>query len=106
MQEVVGTLVDVPQKRRRFGGPPKRGGPVRTQEIQQKTRDDVIETEGAIVEALPNVMFKVRLENGHEVLGHISGRMRKNYIRLMPGDRVRIELSAYDLDRGRITRRL
>jgi translation initiation factor IF-1 len=78
---------------------------VRTQ-MESKTRDDAIETEGAIVEALPNVMFKVRLENGHEVLGHISGRMRKNYIRLMPGDRVRIELSAYDLERGRITRRL
>lgn len=93
------------KRQRRFGGPPKRGGPVRTQ-MESKTRDDAIETEGAIVEALPNVMFKVRLENGHEVLGHISGRMRKNYIRLMPGDRVRIELSAYDLERGRITRRL
>jgi translation initiation factor IF-1 len=51
-------------------------------------------------------MFKVRLDNGHEVLGHISGKMRKNYVRIMPGDRVRIELSPYDLDRGRITWRL
>ena len=89
---------------------PKRGGPRRgdpaAADANRKVKDDVIEAEGQIVEALPNVMFKVRLENGHEVLGHISGRMRKNYIRIMPGDRVRIELSAYDLQRGRITRRM
>lgn len=58
------------------------------------------------MESLPNVMFKVKLDNDHEVLGHIAGKMRKNYIRIMPGDRVRIELSAYDLSRGRITRRM
>ena len=89
---------------------PKRGGPRRgdpaAADANRKVKDDAIEAEGMIVESLPNVMFKVRLDNGHEVLGHISGRMRKNYIRIMPGDRVRIELSAYDLQRGRITRRM
>jgi translation initiation factor IF-1 len=71
-----------------------------------RAKADAIEAEGVVLEALPNVMFKVRLDNGHEVLGHISGRMRKNYVRIMPGDRVRIELSPYDLQRGRITWRL
>ncbi len=89
---------------------PKRGGPRRgdpaAADANRKIKDDAIEAEGIILESLPNVMFKVRLDNGHEVLGHISGRMRKNYIRIMPGDRVRIELSAYDLQRGRITRRM
>src|SRR5215207_5847824 len=61
--------------------------------------------EGEILEALPNTMFKVQLDNGHEVLGHISGKMRRHYIRILPGDRVKIELSPYDLDRGRITYR-
>jgi translation initiation factor IF-1 len=96
----------VPPKRR---PPPKRGGPRRdlaAAEANRKVRDDVIEAEGIVVESLPNVMFKVRLDNDHEVLGHIAGKMRKNYIRIMPGDRVRIELSAYDLERGRITRRM
>ncbi|HYZ93415.1 MAG TPA: translation initiation factor IF-1 [Actinomycetota bacterium] len=67
---------------------------------------NAIEAEGVVLESLPNVMFKIKLDNGHEVLGHISGRMRKNYVRIMPGDRVRIELSPYDLERGRITWRL
>ena len=61
--------------------------------------------EGEIVEALPNTMFRVKLDNDHEVLGHISGKMRRHYIRILPGDRVKIELSPYDLDRGRITYR-
>ena len=61
--------------------------------------------EGTIVEALPNTMFRVDLDNGHRVLGHISGKMRKHYIRILPGDRVTLELSAYDLTRGRITYR-
>ncbi|HVL89785.1 MAG TPA: translation initiation factor IF-1 [Actinomycetota bacterium] len=64
-----------------------------------------MEMEGIIVEALPNVMFRVELENGHIVLGHISGKMRKHYIRILPGDRVKLELSPYDLNRGRITYR-
>jgi len=66
-------------------------------------KDDVIEVEGTVVEALPNAMFQVELENGHRVLAHISGKLRMNYIRILPGDKVTIELSPYDLTRGRIT---
>jgi len=65
-------------------------------------KEDAIEFDGTVVEALPNVMFRVDLDNGHRVLGHISGKMRKNYIRILPGDRVKLELSPYDLTRGRI----
>ena len=68
-------------------------------------KEEKIEMEGEITEALPNTMFKVKLDNDHEVLGHISGKMRRHYIRILPGDRVKIELSPYDLDRGRITYR-
>jgi translation initiation factor IF-1 len=64
---------------------------------------DVIEMEGIIAEALPNAMFKVTLQNGVEVLAHISGKIRKNFIRILPGDKVKVELSPYDLTRGRIT---
>ena len=66
-------------------------------------KQDVIELEGTILEALPNAMFKVELENGHVILGHISGKMRMNYIKILPGDKVKVELSPYDLTRGRIT---
>ena len=69
-------------------------------------KDDVIEVEGTVEEALPNAMFKVELENGHTILAHISGKMRKFYIRILPGDRVKVELSPYDLTRGRITYRM
>ena len=65
-------------------------------------KEDVIEVEGVVTEALPNTLFKVQLENGHEVLAHISGKLRMNYIKILPGDRVRIELSPYDLSKGRI----
>ena len=65
-------------------------------------KEDLIETEGKIIEALPNAMFKVELENGHVVLGHISGKMRMNYIRILPGDKVTVELTPYDLSRARI----
>ncbi len=65
-------------------------------------KEDVIEVEGRVVEALPNAMFRVELDNGHKVLAHISGRMRMNFIRILPGDRVMVELSPYDLNRGRI----
>ena len=68
-------------------------------------KEEKIEMEGEVTEALPNTMFKVKLDNDHEVLGHISGKMRKNRIRILPGDRVQVELSAYDLSRGRITYR-
>ena len=67
---------------------------------------DVIELEGTILEALPNAMFKVELENKHEVLAHISGKIRKNFIRILPGDKVKVEMTPYDLSRGRITYRL
>ena len=68
-------------------------------------KDDVIEVEGKVLEPLPNAMFRVELENGHKVLAHISGKMRMNFIRILPGDRVMVELSPYDLNRGRITYR-
>ncbi len=68
-------------------------------------KEDVIEVEGTITEALPNTQFRVDLENGHGVLAHISGKMRMHYIRILPGDRVKVELSPYDLSRGRITYR-
>ena len=68
-------------------------------------KNDAIEVDGTVVEALPNAMFKVRLENDHELLAHISGKMRKFYIRIIPGDKVKVEMSPYDLTRGRITYR-
>jgi translation initiation factor IF-1 len=67
---------------------------------------ELIKMEGVIEESLPNTTFKVRLENGHEVLAHISGRMRVNYIRLLPGDKVILEMSPYDLSKGRIVQRI
>ncbi|NLL81202.1 MAG: translation initiation factor IF-1 [Tissierellia bacterium] len=66
-------------------------------------KEDVIEVEGEVIDALPNAIFKVRLENGHEILAHISGKLRMNYIRILPGDKVTVELSPYDLTKGRIT---
>lgn len=68
-------------------------------------KEDAIELEGTVIEPLPNAMFKVELENGHVVLAHISGKMRMHYIRILPGDKVTVELSPYDLSRGRITYR-
>ena len=67
---------------------------------------DVIEFEGTILEAMPNAMFRVELENGHEILAHISGKIRKNFIRILPGDKVKVEMTPYDLTSGRITYRL
>ncbi len=69
-------------------------------------KEDVIELEGKVIETLPNTMFRVELDNGHVVTAHISGRMRKNYIRILTGDRVRVELTPYDLSKGRITFRM
>jgi len=69
-------------------------------------KEELIETEGKIIEALPNAMFKVELENGHVVLAHVSGKMRMHFIRILPGDKVKLELSPYDLTRGRITFRV
>ena len=69
----------------------------------EMSKEDVIEIEGIVVEKLPNAMFKVELENGHQVLAHISGKLRKNFIRILPGDKVTMEMSPYDLTQGRIT---
>ncbi len=68
-------------------------------------KEDVIEVDGIVKEPLPNAMFKVTLENGHEVLAHISGKMRMHFIKILPGDKVKLEISPYDLSRGRITYR-
>jgi translation initiation factor IF-1 len=76
-----------------------------TGEAWSVAKDDVIEVEGTVVEPLPNAMFRVELENGHTVLAHISGKMRMHYIRILPGDRVKLELSPYDLTRGRVVYR-
>lgn len=73
--------------------------------ILPKHKEDAIVLEGTITESLPNAMFRVELENGHSVLGHISGKMRRHYIRILPGDKVQVELTPYDLTRGRITYR-
>lgn len=70
-----------------------------------KQKEDAIVLEGTITESLPNAMFRVELENGHQVLAHISGKMRMHYIRILPGDKVQVELTPYDLTRGRITYR-
>jgi translation initiation factor IF-1 len=67
------------------------------------SKEDVIEVEGTILEALPNAMFRVELQNGHKILAHVSGKLRMNYIRIVPGDKVTIEMSPYDLTKGRIT---
>ena len=66
-------------------------------------KDDVIELEGTVVEALPNAMFQVELPHGHKILAHISGKLRMNFIRILPGDKVTVQMSPYDLTRGRIT---
>ena len=68
-------------------------------------KEDAIEVEGTVVETLPNAMFRVELPNGHRILAHISGKMRMHFIRILPGDKVTVELSPYDLSRGRITYR-
>lgn len=67
------------------------------------SKQDMIEIEGTVVEALPNATFTVELENGHQILAHISGKLRMNYIRILPGDKVKVEMSPYDLTKGRIT---
>ncbi len=84
----------------------KRAGRPKKKERGQRTKkEEAIEVEGTVVEPLPNAMFRVELEVGHKVLAHISGKMRMHFIRILPGDRVIVELSPYDLSRGRITYR-
>ena len=70
------------------------------------SKEDVIEVEGVVIDALPNAMFKVDIGNGHTILAHISGKLRMNYIRIVPGDKVKLEMSPYDLSKGRITWRV
>jgi translation initiation factor IF-1 len=77
----------------------------RSEAVLPKPKEDAIVLEGTITESLPNAMFRVELENGHKVLAHISGKMRMHYIRILPGDKVQVELTPYDLTRGRITYR-
>jgi translation initiation factor IF-1 len=92
--------------RRRFWLARGRVGHVRKTRITRSLpKKDAIEVEGTVTEPLPNAMFRVELENGHNVLAHISGKMRMHYIRILPGDRVLVELSPYDLTRGRIVYR-
>lgn len=108
-------------RKKKYSRPPTRKGPNRKKqkkklldepEITENTeegteptpsKNDKIEVEGVVVEPLPNAMFKVELENKHQILAHISGRMRKHFIKIEPGDKVTVELSPYDLSRGRIT---
>jgi translation initiation factor IF-1 len=99
--------------RRRSGRPPsrRRSGQVDAETKAKREaragtqKEPALELEGVVEEALPNTMFRIKLDNDHTVLGHISGKMRKHYIRILPGDRVTVELSPYDLTRGRITYR-
>jgi translation initiation factor IF-1 len=84
---------------------PRWGMPIQQRGTRSVAKEDVIEVEGTVIEPLPNAMFRVELENGHKVLAHISGKMRMHYIRILPGDRVRVELSPYDLTRGRVVYR-
>jgi translation initiation factor IF-1 len=69
------------------------------------SKEDIIEIQGSVLETLPNAMFRVQLDNGHKILAHISGKMRMHFIRILPGDKVTVEMSPYDLSRGRITYR-
>jgi len=80
--------------------------PEKPYKTQRMSKDDSIEMEGTVQETLPNTMFRVKLENGHVVTAHISGRMRKNYIRILTGDKVTVEMTPYDLTKGRITYRM
>jgi translation initiation factor IF-1 len=91
-------------ERARENGPSKQSPDTRSNPLP-KPKEDAIVLEGTVIEPLPNAMFRVELENGHKVLAHISGKMRMHYIRILPGDRVQVELTPYDLSRGRITYR-
>ena len=96
----------VPFVPRPIVGCPNQPDPSRAEESAlPKPKEDAIVLEGTILESLPNAMFRVELDNGHKVLAHISGKMRMHYIRILPGDKVQVELTPYDLTRGRITYR-
>lgn len=91
------------QKKRPYRPGPKKSDAGKNKRTFEQRESDGLAVEGVITETLPNCQFRVQLENGHNLLGHISGKMRKNYIRITQGDRVTVELSPYDLERGRIT---
>jgi translation initiation factor IF-1 len=91
------------QKKRPYRPGPKKSDAGKQRKTFEPRPSDGLSVEGVITETLPNAQFRVQLENGHMLLGHISGKMRKNYIRITQGDRVTVELSPYDLERGRIT---
>jgi len=90
-------------KKRVYRPGPKKSDAGKHRRTVEQHETDALSVEGVILETLPNAQFRVQLENGHALLGHISGKMRKNYIRITAGDRVTVELSPYDLERGRIT---
>jgi translation initiation factor IF-1 len=92
-------------KKQQYRKPFKPAAPATTEERPRHQNPDAITLDGRVVDALPNAMFTIELENGHTVLSYLGGKMRKNYIRVLPGDRVTVELSPYDLTRGRITYR-
>jgi translation initiation factor IF-1 len=98
-------LVPDPGASRLAHGPPRAATSPGSRFNRSVPKKDAIEVEGTVVEPLPNAMFRVELENGHKVLAHISGKMRMHYIRILPGDRVLVELSPYDLTRGRVVYR-
>jgi translation initiation factor IF-1 len=98
-------LARKPQRPSRPPAPRPADGTTATEDRRRREDPNAIAVNGRIVTALPNAMFTVELENGHTVLGHLAGKMRKNFIRVLPGDRVVVELSPYDLTRGRITYR-
>ncbi len=93
------------KKRRGYRPPPKKKNAARREEEPRQARTDAIEVTGTVTEPLPNAMFRVELENGHVVLAHISGKMRRHFIRILRGDKVTVELSPYDLTRGRVVYR-
>jgi translation initiation factor IF-1 len=91
------------QKKRPYRPGPKKSDAGKVRRVFEPREENGLSMEGVITETLPNCQFRVQLDNGHNLLGHISGKMRKNYIRITQGDRVTVELSPYDLERGRIT---
>jgi translation initiation factor IF-1 len=91
------------QKKRPYRPGPKKSDAGKTRRTIEPRETDALQVEGVVTETLPNAQFRVQLDSGHTLLGHISGKMRKNYIRITQGDRVTVELSPYDLERGRIT---
>jgi translation initiation factor IF-1 len=103
MREVAGSIATRPGTARRQNAAAILSAPGRS--TTPKPKEDAIVLEGTVIEPLPNAMFRVEFENGHKVLAHISGKMRMHYIRILPGDKVQVELTPYDLTRGRITYR-